>query len=151
MEAPRCPRALAGAVADLEERARHLALAAEGPDAAVASELEAAAEQAAARGATAAAAELCELAAELTPDDPGLARQRRLRAANFHRLAGDPERAAAILEQLLRRFLPASSVPTPLALVSTLGPGSPTMIERCDAALAEAGTTTRALADPCLS
>ena len=34
--------ALAGAVADIEERARHLALAAEGPDAAVAAELEAA-------------------------------------------------------------------------------------------------------------
>ena len=94
-------RALAGAVTEVEERARHLALAADGPDAAVASELDAAAEQAAARGATAAAAELSELAAELTPADPALARQRRLRAASFHRLAGDGERAAAMLEQLL--------------------------------------------------
>ena len=99
-------RALAGAVADVEERARHLALAAEGPDAVVASELDAAAEQAAARGATAAAAELCELAAELTPDDPALARRRRLRAADFHRLAGDGERAAAMLEQLLAEVPP---------------------------------------------
>ena len=94
-------RALADAVADVEERARHLALAADGPDAVVASALEAAAEQAAARGATAAAAELYELAAELTPDDPALARQRRLQAANFHRLAGEGERAAAMLDQLL--------------------------------------------------
>ncbi len=46
-------RALAATVADLEERARHMALAVEGPDAAVAAELDAAAEQAAARGATA--------------------------------------------------------------------------------------------------
>ena len=67
-------RALAGAVSDLEERARHLALATEGPDEAVASELDAAAERAAARGATAAAAELFELAADLTPDDPAAAR-----------------------------------------------------------------------------
>ena len=74
-------RSLAWAVTDLEERARHLARAAEGPDAAVASELEAAAEMAAARGAPAAGAELCELAAELTPADPTLARKRRMRAA----------------------------------------------------------------------
>jgi DNA-binding CsgD family transcriptional regulator len=94
-------RALAGAVSDVEERARHLALAADAPDSGVASELEAAAEHAAARGATAAAAELCELAANLTPNDPGPARQRRLRAAHFHRLAGDRQRGAALLEQLL--------------------------------------------------
>ena len=54
-------RALADAVTDLEERARHLALAAEGPDAVVASYLEAAAEQAVARGAPSAAGELYEL------------------------------------------------------------------------------------------
>jgi DNA-binding CsgD family transcriptional regulator len=94
-------RALASAVGDLEERARHLALAAEGPDAAVAQELDAAAEQAAARGAPGAAAELSELAAQLTPDDSALTRQRRFRAADFHRLAGDPARSEAMLEQLL--------------------------------------------------
>ena len=81
-------RALAGVVTDAEERARHLARAADGPDAAVAAELDGAAEQAASRGATAAAAELFELAAELTPDDLALARLRRLRAANYHRFAG---------------------------------------------------------------
>ena len=62
---------LAGAVSDVEERARHRALAAEGPDAAVAAELDAAAQQAAARGATVAAAELAELAAELDCERPG--------------------------------------------------------------------------------
>jgi DNA-binding CsgD family transcriptional regulator len=94
-------RAIAIVVTDVEERARHLALAAEGPDEAVAAELDNAAEQAAARGATASAAELCELAAQMTVDGPGLARQRRVRAARFYRLAGDPERAQAILEQVL--------------------------------------------------
>ena len=94
-------RALAAVVGDLEERARHLALAAEGPDAGVAAELDAAADQAAARGAPAAAAELSELAAQLTPDDPALSRRHRRRAADLYRLAGDPARAQAMLEQLL--------------------------------------------------
>jgi len=94
-------RALAGAVADVEERARHLALAAEGPDAAIASELDSAAEHAAARGATGGAAELWELAAQLTPDDPVLMRRRRLRAAELHRLAGDFDRAFDLYEDLL--------------------------------------------------
>ena len=71
------------------------------PDASVAAELDVAAEHAAARGATAAGAELCELAAELTPEDPALARARRLRAARFHRLAGDAERAGALLRSLM--------------------------------------------------
>jgi DNA-binding CsgD family transcriptional regulator len=94
-------RTLAAAVRDIEERARHLALAAEGPDPAVASELDRAAERAASRGATAAAADLRELAAGLTGDDRARWRQRRLRAAHFHRLAGDGQRAAALLEELL--------------------------------------------------
>jgi predicted ATPase len=54
---------LAAVVEDREEQARHLALAADGADVAVAAELDAAAQHAAARGATAAAAELAELAA----------------------------------------------------------------------------------------
>ena len=94
-------RALAGVVSDVEERARHLAVAVDGPDAAVASPLQTAAGQAAARGATAAAAELFELAAGLTPGDPPLARQRRLQSAHFHRLAGEGDRAALMLDQLL--------------------------------------------------
>lgn len=94
-------RRLAGPVRK-EEQARHLALAAEGPDAGVARALDQAAGQAAARGATAAAAELSELASELTPPaDDGERRHRLFVAANFHRLAGDRERAASILEGLL--------------------------------------------------
>jgi DNA-binding CsgD family transcriptional regulator len=94
--------ALARAVADVEERARHLARAADGPDGRVASELRAAAAHAAGRGATQAAAELCELAAGLTsPADDEGRRRLLLEAAGFHRLAGDGERAVNLLEGLL--------------------------------------------------
>ena len=105
----------------------------------IASELETAAEQAAARGAPPAAAELCELAAELTPDDPALARQRRVRAATYHRLAGNGEIAAAILEQLLTEVpsgVERSDVL--LELVRTFTADLPTMLELSDEALAEA-------------
>ena len=101
-------RALAAVVVDLEERARHLALAAEGPDPSVALVLEAAAGSAATRGATAAAAELFELAGQLTAADPDQARQRRLRAAGFHRLAGDLGRGRALLDDLLGEASPGA-------------------------------------------
>ena len=59
---------------DPEERARHLALGAEGPDAGVAGALEDAARFARWRGAPDAAAELAELARRLTPPDDDEAR-----------------------------------------------------------------------------
>ncbi len=132
-------RALAGAVDDPEERARHLALASEGPDAAVAFELGAAAEQAATRGAIATAAELQELAAELTPADPDLARQRRFRAAQFHRLSGNVDRAAALLEELppeVPAGIERADVLFELASTRRVDPS--TMIQLCEEALAEA-------------
>lgn len=132
-------RALARAVSDVEERARHLALAADGPDEVAASYLDSAADQAVARGATAAAAELSELAAGLTPAEPGVAWQRRLRAARFHRLAGDAERAVAILDELL---VEAATGPERadalLALAATFKVGSRTPIDLCGQALDEA-------------
>jgi DNA-binding CsgD family transcriptional regulator len=144
-------RALAAAVSDVEERARHLALAADGPDPGVASELDRAAEQAAARGAPAAAGELSDLAAELTSDDPTLARQRRLQAATYHRLAGDGERAVATLTELLQEVpsgVERADVLFELAL--TRRANAPRIIELCNEALAEAGSdevrSTRILA-----
>jgi DNA-binding CsgD family transcriptional regulator len=95
-------RSLAEVVSDPEERARHLALSTDRPDPAIASELDAAAEHAAARGATAAAAGLAELAVAVTPSEScEERRRRRFAAAWFHRFAGDFERACAIFEQLL--------------------------------------------------
>jgi ATP/maltotriose-dependent transcriptional regulator MalT len=131
-------RVLAGTVGDTEERARHLALAAEGPDARVAAELDTASGQAASRGATAGAAELLELAAELTPNDALQEQRRLLRAAHFHRLAGNGERAVAILETL-RDEVPGgierADVLFELAL--TRRASAPGMIALCDEALAE--------------
>ena len=94
-------RRLSGLVAG-EERARHLALAADGPDAAVAAALERASTDALARGATAAAAELCEQARTLTPsgDDDGWQR-RTVSAARQHFAAGDTARAHELLGEAL--------------------------------------------------
>ncbi len=132
-------RELADAVTDVEERTRHLALAADGPDAVIASELDTAAEQAAGRGATAAAAELYELAAELTPTDPALARERRLRSANFHFLAGDRERSVGILDQLLTEVPGGPERADVLvALASTFRGDPQARIQLCEEALSEA-------------
>ena len=137
-------QALAGAVSDVEERARHRALAAEGPDAAVAAELDEAAERASARGATAAAAELYELSAELTPDEPALARERRLRAATSYRLSGNGEKAAVLLEQLLTE-VPSGVERSDLLfeLGRTLRADRLTAVAFYDEALAEAGGDDR--------
>ena len=83
-------------------RARHLALASEGPDAAIAAVLDEAATVAASRGASASAAELAEAALRLTPvQDAHERRRRALAAAGAHRVAGEWTRARAIAEDLL--------------------------------------------------
>ena len=91
-------RRLAAVVADEDERARLLAVATDDPDEAVASDLERAAARAVERGATAAAAELCERARRLTPPDtPGERDRRAIRAARYHWAAADIEHARALL------------------------------------------------------
>jgi DNA-binding CsgD family transcriptional regulator len=133
-------RALADVVADVEEQARHLALAAAGPDAFAAARLEEAAEHAAARGATAGAAELAELAAELTLNDPALTRKRRLLAARFHRLAGNSDESLAILNALLAQAAPGPERADVLFEIAlNWSAGGPTGIALCDEARAEAG------------
>jgi len=93
---------LAEIVVDPEERARHLALAAAGPDRSVAAALEDAARGAAARGAPGMAAELTEQAARLTPPDrPEDARRRAADAASYHFESGDSRRARGMLERLV--------------------------------------------------
>lgn len=90
---------LAAVVGDLEQRAWHLALAAEGPDPAVAAALADAAGQAQDRGALSSAAQLWELAALRTADPQSAQRHLRAAAAGvclFH--AGDAARGRALLE-----------------------------------------------------
>jgi DNA-binding CsgD family transcriptional regulator len=132
---------LATAVSDGEERVRHLALAAERPDPRVAAALDEAAPHALARGAPAAAAELCEIAAFLTPSaNPAARRQRRLAAAEAHRLAGDRDRAAAILDELLAETPPgAQRAGVLFALARTRHADLPTIVRWCESALAQAG------------
>ena len=104
-------RRLATAVTDPEQRARHLALAAEGPDRSIARDLDQAARDASRRGAPAAAAELARFAAELTPPDAVDERADRLiTAAEHHRLAGEHAATRAILEPLVEARLPVPGV-----------------------------------------
>jgi DNA-binding CsgD family transcriptional regulator len=92
----------AALVGGIEEGARHLALAAEGPDPAIAARLDRAAEAAAGRAAPDAAGELAELAAQLTPEaDPTERAARWLRAGSWLFEAGDLERADALARQVL--------------------------------------------------
>ncbi len=101
---------LAQIVDDAEERGRHLALATDSPDARVAAALDEAARRAAARGAPDAAAELWEQANRLTPASRGSdARRRQVAAAERHFEAGDPDRARALLEQVVAASPPGGA------------------------------------------
>jgi DNA-binding CsgD family transcriptional regulator len=98
---------LAEILDDPEERGRHLALAADRPDAAVAAALDEAARRARARFAPGAAAELWEQARRLSPPGAGeQARRRGIEAAERHFEAGEVERARALLEEVVAESPP---------------------------------------------
>ena len=132
-----------------EERARHRALATAGQSAAVARELTGVADAAAARGAPAAAAELYELAASLTPaGKPVLAFRHRLSAARQLALAGDMRAATSLLGRLAES---APSGPERADALFQLGllrehdyPAAASLMER---ALSEAGDDAARTAD----
>ncbi len=98
---------LAAIVEDPEERARHLALAIDGPNEQVALALEDAANRAYARGAPDAATELVARARELTPVDRPEGRLRRtLAEAEYSTIAGDAGRAVRLLTPVLETCPP---------------------------------------------
>jgi DNA-binding CsgD family transcriptional regulator len=93
---------LAGIMDDLEERARHLALAGGEPDDEIAQTLEGAAVVARRRGGWESAATLLEHAAARTlPLRPDEIRRRATSAAEHHVHAGDRRRAREVLEEIV--------------------------------------------------
>jgi tetratricopeptide (TPR) repeat protein len=137
--------ALARKVSDVEQHARHLALASDGTDETVAAELDSAVANAAARGATAAAAELADLAVRLTPGD---AVGRRSAAAHFHHLAGDFGRATELYAQLAEELPPGVERADALYLRALVGRERlPERARLCEQALQEAESDDARCAD----
>jgi DNA-binding CsgD family transcriptional regulator len=127
-----------------QERARHLALAADGPDDETAAELDRAAAAASARGAADAAVELKELACRLTPagDQPAKVR-RGIELAERRYFAGDPGGARRDLEQWLGTLPPGddrAQVLLELGSISTVQGDGEAGRELMMQALAEART-----------
>lgn len=143
----RLHRVLADTVELGEERAAHLARSCNRPDADVATEIEAGAEQARRRGALDAAAELFEAAARLTPPaDAGDVVRRLLGAAAALRDAYDVPAARAFAQRAVEMALPGDPRAEALLMMGQLAwvdsPG-PTVVSLLEKALAEPVSETR--------
>ena len=102
MSAGRLHRRLGAVAEEIEELAWHLALGADGPSEEIAEILDGAAEHAGSRGAPESAAALEEQAARLTPASrPGEARERSVRAADYHFRGGEIARSRELIESAL--------------------------------------------------
>ncbi len=142
-ERRRLHRRLAGAVSDPEERARHLALGSDGPNAAVAAALEEAAAVARGRGAPASAAELRELSVELTPGGAIEDRVRRgLDLATDHLASGQLDDARAACRAIVASLPPGTgrvAALLRLADVELARDDRQSAVRWCEQALVEAG------------
>jgi DNA-binding CsgD family transcriptional regulator len=136
-------RQLAPLAAGSDERARHLALGADGADPDAAAALEAAARRASARGAPDAAAELAERAYELTPpEDVDDRQRRRIEAGEQHFVSGNMDRARGIFEEMAAVLAPGpvrASVLRRLAKVRYRNDSCSIAAQLLTRALAEAG------------
>ena len=132
---------------DPEERARHLAIAAEGPNEEVAAALDAAAQHAGARGAGQAAAELAERAVALTPPtEVEDLNRRRVTASTRCVHAGDAKKAADLLQEAADSAEPGplrAEALFHLAAVRGQGEGHQISIDLLERALAEPGVGAR--------
>ena len=143
----RLHRRLAELDVDLGERARHLAIAATGPDEEIAAALDAAAAQAHARGAALVAAELAERAVALTPvDAEERVNERRITAARHCLSAGNARKAKALLRDAIDASAPGPIRAEAMSRLAGTGPstegfrGAQRLHRR---ALAEPGVTQR--------
>jgi DNA-binding CsgD family transcriptional regulator len=145
-EVARAHLELAERVSDLEERARHLALATSAPEEHVASELDRAAYRARSRGAPDAAAELMELAIARTPSsEPAALRSRKLAAADYHISSGGLGHGRTLLLALLGEAPPPGERIEVLLRLAAITEDSDTSLGFCDLALMEAGDDHRRL------
>src|SRR5439155_848424 len=144
-------RRLACVARDPEESARHLALAATGPDAAIAMSLDEAAVTVRRRGAPDGAADLVVRAIELTPPgDADELRRRRLEAAADSVAAGDLQRAGKLLDAALASSAPGSERAEALARLGWVRAHGTSWVEGANLfaeTLGERGVLAEALAD----
>ena len=135
---------IAEASADVEERARHLALSSVQPDASVAELLDEAAKRARARGAPDAAAELAEAAARLTPEaEPDRRAERRLAAAEHLADAGRHAESKARLERLLDSGVTGPTRARALLLSMMVEHDAEVVVRRLEEALEHVGDDRR--------
>jgi DNA-binding CsgD family transcriptional regulator len=136
-------RALADAVEEPQERARHLALATAGEDEAVAASLAAAARDASARGAPQVAVDLAELAVRLTPSEEADARaERALELCEHVFRAGDTDEARRLVQTFAHEQPPGPLRARALELLARILHVAGTAAEAaacCEEALGEAG------------
>jgi DNA-binding NarL/FixJ family response regulator len=144
-------RRLADVVTDVEQRARHLAEAADAPDAATAEALELAAHQASARGAPVVAADLAERAGRLTPETDATGRTRRLLlAADSCVQSNDGGGARVVLRKLVTELPPGPDRAWALIKLAAIGADTGELekdMALIDQALAEAGEDDALLAE----